>query len=202
MGRASIRHRRRSYSTDSWWLSSPRACLNNRGRGALTYLRLPRGCRLVLQALASRINVQHAGCPPPSFDVQRAQLGNTRASSMIAAAETHNKVKVGCLLRTLGGFKLGAIIEESHTTLITFAGGVVARCLRSPRTRPRDPAIWVRRPLCRSLTLLQTYIAHPHDFPSIFIFIFIFIIPPPQRMQRMRWPVLAIVLDVICDSCG
>lgn len=37
-----------------------------------------------------------------------------------SSRHTHNKAKVGCLLRTLGGVKLGAIIEESHTTPITF----------------------------------------------------------------------------------
>lgn len=42
------------------------------------------------------------------------------------------------------------------------------------RTQPRDPAIWVWRSLCRSLTLLQTYIAYPHDVPSISIFLFFF----------------------------
>lgn len=39
---------------------------------------------------------------------------------MIAAADTQNKAKVGCLSRTLGGVKLGGIIEESHTAPITF----------------------------------------------------------------------------------
>lgn len=53
---------------------------------------------------------------------QHPQLDNTRASSMIVAADTHNKAKVGCLSRSLGGggFKLGGIIEESHTTPIAF----------------------------------------------------------------------------------
>lgn len=142
------------------------------------FLLLPRGCRLVLQALASRIKVQNAGCPPPSFDVQQPQLDNTRASLMFAAADTHNKAKVGCVSCTLGGVKLGAIIDESHRrrSLPTrLVGGAVARCLPSPRTRPRDPAIWVWRSLCRSTTLLQTYLGPsgmiPHQLPLALIFL-------------------------------
>ena len=57
-----------------------------------------------------------------------------------------------------------ATLRRSHSTRL--AGGVVACCPPSPRTQPRDPAIWVWRSLCRSLTLLQTYIAHPHDSMS------------------------------------
>lgn len=53
---------------------------------------------------------------------QHPQLDNTRASSMIVAADTHNNAKVGCLSRSLGGggFKLGGIIKESYTTPIAF----------------------------------------------------------------------------------
>lgn len=167
----------------------------------MTCLPLPRGCRLVLQALASRINVQNAGFPPPSFDVQQPQLDNTRASSMIAAADTHTtRPKLVCLSRTLGGVKLGGIIEESHTTPITFNEASGRRCCSMPslhpRTQPRDPAIWVWRSLCRSPALLQNYIAHPRDFTKFFFFLFL------KRRDQMRWPVFAIVLDVICDSRG
>lgn len=169
----------------------------------MTCLPLPRGCRLIMQALASRINVQNAGSPPSSFEVQQPQLDNTRASSMIAAVDTHNKAKVGCLSRTLreGGSSLAvswsrATRRRSHSTRL--AGGVLGRCHPSPRTQPRDPAIWVWRSLCRSSALLQTYIAHLHDFRSFFIFSFFFL----QRGKKTRWPVFAIVLDVICDSPG
>lgn len=58
--------------------------------------------------------------PTTFLRLQHPQLDDTRASSMIAAADTQNKAKVGCLSRTLGGVKLGGIIEESHTAPITF----------------------------------------------------------------------------------
>lgn len=134
----------------------------------MTCLPLPRGCRLILQALASRINVQNAGSPPPSFEVQQPQLDNTRASSMIAAADTHTiRPKLVAfhalwVVSSLAVSSSRATRRRSHSTRL--AGGVVARCHPSPRTQPRDPAIWVWRSLCRSLALLQTYIAHPDDF--------------------------------------
>lgn len=193
---------RRSNSANSCRLSSPGVCLNDRGRGSMTYLLLPRGCRLVLQALASRINVQNAGCPPPSFDVQQPQLDNTRASSMITAADTHNKATVGCLSRTLGVVKLGAIIKESHTTPITFNEASGRRCrydaLRpaNPTTRSSDLGLEIPVPIsdpAPDLHRLSARCAINFHFPFFF---------SPQNWERMRWPVLAIVLDVICDSRG
>lgn len=76
--------------------------------------------------------MQDASCPPPSFDVQQPQLDDTRASLMFAAADTHNKAKVGCVSHTLGRVKLGAIIEESHTTQITFNEASGRRCCSMP----------------------------------------------------------------------
>lgn len=166
----------------------------------MTCLPLPRGCRLILQALASRINVQNAGSPPPSFDVQQPQLDNTRASSMIAAADTHTTRPKSVGFHALWGVSSLAVSSRRATRrrshLSRLAGGVVARWHPSPRTQPRDPAIWVWRSLCRSPVLLQTYIAHARDFTKIFFFLFL------KRRDQTRRPVFAIVLDVICDSRG
>lgn len=160
-----------------------------------------------LQASTAGFSEQDQGAerrlPTTFLRLQQPQLDDTRASSMIAAADTHRTRPKSVAFYALWGVSNLALSSRratrrrSHSTRL--AGGVDARCHPSPRTQPRDPAIWVWRSLCRSLTLLQTYIAHPHAFTSSFICLFF---SPFERRERMRWPVFAIVLDVICDSRG
>lgn len=83
--------------------------------------------------------MQNAGCPPPSFDVLQPQLDDTRASSMIAAADTHNRAKVGCLSRGFECVDLGGIIEKSHTTPITFKEASGRRSRLMPSPLPANP---------------------------------------------------------------
>lgn len=84
--------------------------------------------------------------------------------------------------------------RRSH--LSRLAGGVVARCHPSPAnptTRSSDLGREIPVPISCSAPDL-------HRQSSRFHKNFLFLVS--QKRDRMRWPVFAIVLDVICDSRG
>lgn len=88
--------------------------------------------------------MQNGASPPPSFHVQEPQLVDTRASLMIAVADTHaRRSKLLAFHALLGDVKLGAFIEESHKTPITFNEASGRRCRSMPS--PREPYHEIQR---------------------------------------------------------